>query len=99
MVVACAIRYRRSRFAPDRVAIVDGDGTVLEELLRPCASFADHGLQTPRIEIQLAYFAGCTTDSEISGNTPGAHIIEDDTEARLRAAQAFHTPLELRAAG
>jgi hypothetical protein len=50
---------RRSRFEPGRVAIEDSNGTVLEELLQPRASFIGHSLQTPWTELQLAYFAGC----------------------------------------
>lgn len=50
---------RRSRFEPGRVALETEDGTVLEELLQPRASFAGHTLQTPWTELQLAYFAGC----------------------------------------
>ncbi|CUX70427.1 conserved hypothetical protein [Agrobacterium sp. NCPPB 925] len=50
---------RRSRFEPGRVALEAEDGTVLEELLQPRASFAGHTLQTPWTELQLAYFAGC----------------------------------------
>ncbi|GAB4071994.1 hypothetical protein KHC28_07180 [Ancylobacter sonchi] len=50
---------RRSRFTPGRVALEADDGTVLDELLQPRASFAGHTLQTPWSELQLAYFAGC----------------------------------------
>lgn len=50
---------RRSRFEPGRVALEAGDGTVLEELLQPRASFTGHKLQTPWSDLQLAYFAGC----------------------------------------
>lgn len=50
---------RRSRFAPGRVVLEAADGTVLDELLQPRASFAGHTLQTPWSELQLAYFAGC----------------------------------------
>ncbi|MBB4262446.1 MULTISPECIES: hypothetical protein [unclassified Bradyrhizobium] len=50
---------RRSRFEPSRVALEADDGTVLEELLEPRASFAGHELQTPWTELQLAYFPGC----------------------------------------
>jgi hypothetical protein len=49
---------RRTRFSPDRVAIEDAQGTVLEELVAPRASFAGHALETPWTELQLAYFAG-----------------------------------------
>jgi hypothetical protein len=50
---------RRSRFAPDRVALETADGVMLEELLKPRGSFAGHRLDTPWTELQLAYFAGC----------------------------------------
>ncbi|MHC4052231.1 hypothetical protein [Bradyrhizobium sp. 25ACV] len=50
---------RRLRFEPSRVALEADNGTVLEELLEPRASFAGHELQTPWTELQLAYFAGC----------------------------------------
>ena len=49
---------RRTRFSPDRVAIEDAQGKVLEELTAPRASFAGHTLETPWTEPQLAYFAG-----------------------------------------
>jgi hypothetical protein len=49
---------RRTRFSPDRVAIEDTQGKVLEELTAPRASFAGHALETPWTEPQLAYFAG-----------------------------------------
>jgi len=50
---------RRSRFEPNRVAIEAANGTVLEELRQPRQSFAEHTLQTPWNDLQLAYFAGC----------------------------------------
>ena len=50
---------RRSRFEPGRVALEAEDGTVVDELRQPRASFAEHTLQTPWSELQLAYFAGC----------------------------------------
>jgi len=49
---------RRTRFRPDRVAIENAQGKVLEELAAPRASFAGHALETPWTEPQLAYFAG-----------------------------------------
>jgi hypothetical protein len=49
---------RRTRFSPDRVAIEDAQGKVLEELAAPRASFAGHALETPWTEPQVAYFAG-----------------------------------------
>jgi hypothetical protein len=49
---------RHSAFAPERVAIETDDGTVLEELEQPRASFAGHTLETPWSTLQLAYFVG-----------------------------------------
>jgi len=49
---------RRSRFTPERVAIETDDGTVLEALDQPRASFAGHTQETPWSMLQLAYFAG-----------------------------------------
>jgi hypothetical protein len=47
---------RRSRFEPQRVALEDPNGKVLEELLQPRSSFQGHA---PRwSDLQLAYFAG-----------------------------------------
>ena len=48
----------RSVFTTERVAIEDDDGTVIEALDQPRASFAGHGLQTPWTAPQLAYFVG-----------------------------------------
>ncbi|UYY58102.1 hypothetical protein [Sphingomonas sp. S2-65] len=49
---------RHSLFTPQRVAIIGSGGTVEQELENPRASFADHSLETPWSELQLAYFAG-----------------------------------------
>jgi hypothetical protein len=49
---------RRSSFTPGRVAILNGDGSVIEALDRPRASFAGHTLETPWSTLQLAYFVG-----------------------------------------
>jgi hypothetical protein len=49
---------RHSAFTPGRVAIETDDGTVLEALDRPRASFAGHTAETPWSTLQLAYFAG-----------------------------------------
>ena len=49
---------RRSAFTPARVAIETDEGTVLESLDQPRASFAGHTAQTPWSTLQLAYFAG-----------------------------------------
>lgn len=49
---------RRSRFEPQRVALENMNGQVVEELLRPRSSFEGHTLETPWSDLQLAYFAG-----------------------------------------
>jgi hypothetical protein len=50
---------RRSRFEPQRVALEDASGKVVEELLQPRSSFKGHTLETPWSDLQLAYFVGC----------------------------------------
>src|SRR6266446_3133581 len=50
---------RRSRFEPERVAIENATGEVLEELLQPRSSFKGHTFETPWSDLQLAYFVGC----------------------------------------
>jgi hypothetical protein len=45
---------RHSAFTPERVAIETGDGTVLEALDQPRASFAGHTVETPWSALQLA---------------------------------------------
>ncbi len=47
---------RRSRFEPQRVAIEDSNGKVIEELLQPRDSF--HGHLDHWSDLQVAYFAG-----------------------------------------
>ena len=49
---------RHSSFTPERVAIETTDGTVVEALDQPRASFAGHALETPWSTLQLAYFVG-----------------------------------------
>src|SRR5882724_8921009 len=49
---------RRSAFTPERVAIMADNGTIVEALDRPRASFAGHTLETPWTTLQLAYFVG-----------------------------------------
>ncbi|MCO8277558.1 hypothetical protein M1L60_43965 [Actinoplanes sp. TRM 88003] len=45
-------------FTPDRIAVEDDNGAVVEELLDPRASFAGHDFATPWTRLQLAYFSG-----------------------------------------
>jgi hypothetical protein len=49
---------RRSSFTPERVAIENGEATVIAALDQPRASFAGHTLETPWSTLQLAYFVG-----------------------------------------
>ena len=49
----------RSHFTSDLVTLAKPDGTVVEELRDPRASFAGHTLETKWSDPQLAYFAGC----------------------------------------
>ncbi len=48
----------RTRFEPDRVALEDESGKLIEELKQPRATFAGHSLETPWSKLQLAYFTG-----------------------------------------
>ncbi|MFI7143015.1 hypothetical protein ACIBQ5_36560 [Streptomyces massasporeus] len=48
----------RTSFTADRIAVEASDGTVVEELADPRASFAGHDLMTPWNRLQLAYFSG-----------------------------------------
>jgi hypothetical protein len=59
---------RRSRFEPQRVALENASGKVVEELLHPRSSFKGHTLETPWSDLQLAYFAGCAMWTYL--NTP-----------------------------
>src|SRR6266849_6562963 len=61
-------RDRRSRFEPQRVALENAKGEVVEELLQPRSSFQGHTLETPWSDLQLAYFAGCAMWTYL--NTP-----------------------------
>jgi hypothetical protein len=49
---------RHSAFTPGRVAIETEDGTVVEALDQPRASFAGHTIETPWSSLQLVYFVG-----------------------------------------
>jgi len=49
---------RRSVFTAERVAIVSDEGTILEALDQPSASFAGHKFETQWTALQLAYFVG-----------------------------------------
>ena len=48
----------RSSFTPERVAIENTNGDVVEAMDQPRASFAGHTLETPWSRLQLAYFVG-----------------------------------------
>jgi len=49
---------RRTAVTPDRVAIETVDGSLVEEVQAPRASFSGHQLDTPWSDVQLAYFVG-----------------------------------------
>ena len=49
---------RHSSFTPERVAIENGDETVVEALDQPRDSFTGHTPETPWSTLQLAYFVG-----------------------------------------
>jgi hypothetical protein len=45
-------------FTPERIAVENSGGEVVDELLNPRASFEGHVLTTPWTRLQLAYFSG-----------------------------------------
>lgn len=47
-----------SSFEPNRVAILNAGGQVIEEMPDPRSSFKGHVVETPWSRLQLAYFAG-----------------------------------------
>jgi hypothetical protein len=51
-------QHWHTSFQPNRVAIEDGNGGVVEELLNPRSSFKGHVVETPWTRLQLVYFAG-----------------------------------------
>ena len=59
---------RRSRFDPQRVALEDASGKVVEELLQTRSSFQGHTFQTPCSDLQLAYLVVCAIWTYL--NTP-----------------------------
>ncbi len=59
---------RKSRFEPQRVALENARGQVIEELLQPRSSFQGHSFETPWSDLQLAYFGGCAMWTYL--NTP-----------------------------
>ena len=59
---------RRSRFEPQRVALENATGKVLEELPQPRSSFQGHTFETQWNDLQLAYFVGCAMWTYL--NTP-----------------------------
>jgi hypothetical protein len=72
----------RSAFTPGRVANETEDGTVLESLDQPRASFAGHTAETPWNALQLAYFAGAAMwtylTQPFSFTLPGFRMTELD---------------------
>jgi hypothetical protein len=58
----------RSEFTGDAIALLDDQGRVIEKRTDPRESFADHVLETPWDDLQLAFFAGCAMWTYL--NTP-----------------------------
>jgi hypothetical protein len=96
-------------FAPDRVAILNGDGTVVADRDRPRESFAGHDRRTVWDPLHLAYFEGCALWTAL--NTPfllampGVDVSEVEPwiehgatwrilRARFPDAIATHTPVQ-----
>jgi hypothetical protein len=50
-----------SEFNPDRVALLDEKGAVIEELLHPFDTFEGHKVETPWTRTQLVYFSSYAT--------------------------------------
>src|SRR6267143_6145689 len=50
---------RRSRFEPQRIALENVNGEVLDELLQHRSSFKGHTFETSWTDLQLTYFVGC----------------------------------------
>jgi hypothetical protein len=79
---------RRSAFTPERVAIETDDGTVLEALDQPRASFAGHAPETPWNTLQLAYFVGTAMWTYLTQPftfaLPGFHTMELEPSDGLR---------------
>jgi hypothetical protein len=70
---------RRSRFEPQRVAIENSKGEVIDELLQPRSSFKGHAFETPWSDLQLAYFVGCAMWTYM--NTP-FFLVRPDVESK-----------------
>lgn len=70
---------RKSSYTPELVELQSADGTVIEALPSPRASFAGHVLDTPWSDLQLAYFAGCAMWTYL--NMPFL-LAEEGVEAR-----------------
>lgn len=102
---------RHTEFAPERVAIIRSDGSVVKELLNPRGSFRGHVLTTPWNDLQLAYFTGYamwTYNTEpYSFTLPGVVAeelgpwTEDDGQVWDRLAVTYpdtlatHTPVQV----
>lgn len=52
---------RSSEFTPERVAMLDENGSIIEELLHPIDSFKGHSIETPWTRTQLIYFSSYAT--------------------------------------
>ncbi|MDJ1484185.1 hypothetical protein QNI16_27045 [Cytophagaceae bacterium YF14B1] len=51
----------KSEFTPQRVALIDTDGNMADELINPLDSFKGHQIETPWNRLQLVYFSSYAT--------------------------------------
>jgi hypothetical protein len=51
----------RSEFTPQRVALLSGEGALIEELQAPRESFKGHNIETPWTKLQTVYFSSYAT--------------------------------------
>ncbi|MCS5718132.1 hypothetical protein N1027_08280 [Herbiconiux sp. CPCC 205763] len=98
-------------FTPGRVAIVRSDGSVVEELAHPRASFDGHELSTPWNTLHLAYFTGYAmwtyntepqsftlegvVTEEIGAWTEEDGQVWDRLEVTYPSSLSTHTPVQI----
>lgn len=79
-------------YMPDRVAVVDRLGQVIEERRKPREAFAGHGLDTPWDRLHLAYFSGYAMwtylTQPFSWATPG--VVTEDLGPWEEAGETWH---------
>lgn len=79
-------------YTPDRVAVVDRLGQVIEVRRNPRDAFAGHGLDTPWDRLHLAYFSGYAMwtylTQPFSWAAPG--VVTDELEPWDEAGEIWH---------